>query len=48
MVHPDAVYKANASKDGDPKYLQPVVVHIELGKEFTKKHEFTLREHMIQ
>lgn len=48
MVHPDVVNKATASMDGDPEHLQLDVVHVDIGKEFTNKHEFTLREHVLQ
>lgn len=42
MVHPDAVPKAIVSTD-----VKPVNVDVDVGKQFIKKQEFIIREHIL-
>lgn len=47
MMYPDVVNKANTPKYGVAEDPQPTFVHVDVGKEFAIKPEFTLCEHMI-
>lgn len=47
MMHHDAVNKINALEDSVPEDPQPGVVHVDIGKWFITKHEFTLHKHMF-